>query len=178
MQSKTRSLLNLRAAVWALTLCAAGASLAHADTTADRAAVAAISDRAAVAAISDRAAVAALDTRYQAAVAANDAEAMDAILAEDFVLVTGVGKTYTRKDLLDSARNKAVVYERQEEIPGTQTVRVWNDTAVVTARLWLKGVQAGQAFDYQLWFSDTYVRTASGWRYAFGQAAQRLAPGQ
>ena len=129
-------------------------------------------------AAADRAEVGALDVRYQAAVAANDVAGMDAILADDFVLVTGVGKTYSKKDLLDSARSKAVIYERQEEIPGSQTVRVWKDTAVVTARLWLKGTQGGQAFEYQLWFSDTYVRTPSGWRYAFGQASQRLAPGQ
>ena len=77
---------------------------------------------------------------------------------------------------LDSARRKDVTYERQEEMPGTQTVRVWGDTAVVTALLWIKGSQAGSdPFDYKLWFSDTYVRTPQGWRYAFGQAAQRLA---
>jgi len=125
----------------------------------------------------DRAEVSALDVRYQAAVKANDVEGMNAILADDFVLVTGLGKTYSKTELLDAARRRAIAYERQDEIPDTQTVRVWNDTAVVTARLWLKGTQGGQAFDYQLWFSDTYVRTAGGWRYVFGQAAQRITDG-
>jgi len=37
--------------------------------------------------------VAALDTEYQAAVKANDVATMDRILADDFVLVTGLGKT-------------------------------------------------------------------------------------
>jgi hypothetical protein len=55
-------------------------------------------------------------------------------------------------------------------------VRVWNDTAVVTARLWLKGVNEGEAFDRRLWFSDTYVRTPAGWRYVFGQASLSLPP--
>ena len=41
----------------------------------------------------DRAAVAALDTKYQAAVKANDATTMDRILADDFVLITGKGKS-------------------------------------------------------------------------------------
>ena len=45
------------------------------------------------AAAEDKAAVAALDTQYQAAVKANDAATMDRILADDFVLVTGRGKT-------------------------------------------------------------------------------------
>jgi ketosteroid isomerase-like protein len=118
--------------------------------------------------------VAALDTQYQAAVKANDAATMDRILADDFVLVTGRGKTSTKTDLLRSARDKTTIYEHQEEEAGSQTVRVWGDTAVVTAMLWIKGTQAGAAIDYKLWFSDTYVRTQTGWRYAFGQASLRL----
>ena len=122
----------------------------------------------------DRASVAALDTQYQAAVKRNDAETMGRILADDFVLVLGNGKTYTRQDLLESARAGKIVYERQDEDEGTQIVRVWGDTAVVTARLWLKGVNEGVAFERRLWFSDTYVRTPTGWRYAFGQASLPL----
>ncbi len=118
--------------------------------------------------------VAALDTKYQAAVKANDAQTMDQILADDFVLVTGRGKVYNKADLLDSARKKEVAYERQDEEPGTQKVRVWGDTAVVTALLWIKSVQEGKPADYKLWFSDTYVRTPAGWRYVFGQASLPL----
>ena len=117
--------------------------------------------------------VAALDTEYQAAVAKNDATTMDRILADDFVLVTGRGKVYTKADLLKEARGGKTVYERQEEIE--QKVRVWGSTAVVTALLWVKGTgEDGKAFDYKLWFSDTYVRTPSGWRYVFGQASISL----
>jgi len=118
--------------------------------------------------------VAALDTKYQAAVKANDTAAIDQILADDFVLVTGHGKVYNKADLIDSARKKEITYERQEEEPGTQKVRVWGDTAVVTARLWIKSVQEGKPADYKLWFSDTYVRTPTGWRYVFGQASLPL----
>lgn len=128
-------------------------------------------------AAADRAAVAALDVAYQAAVKRNDAAAMDRILHDDFVLVTGVGETFGKKDLLDWARNQDVIYEHQDEVAGTQTVRLYGDTAVVTALLWIAGKpKDGAAIDYKLWFSDTYVRTPAGWRYAFGQAAQRLAP--
>ena len=118
--------------------------------------------------------VAALDTKYQAAVKSNDAAIMDQILADDFVLVTGSGKVSSKTDLLESARKKEVTYERQDEEPGTQKVRVWGDTAVVTALLWIKAVQGGKPIDYKLWFSDTYVRTSGGWRYAFGQASLPL----
>ncbi len=66
--------------------------------------------------------VAALDTKYQAAVKSNDASTMDQILADDFVLVTGRGKVYSKADLIESARKKEVTYERQDEEPGTQKV--------------------------------------------------------
>jgi hypothetical protein len=35
----------------------------------------------------------------------------------------------------------------------------------------------GSAIDVRLWFSDTYVRTPDGWRYAFGQASRPEPPG-
>lgn len=125
----------------------------------------------------DRRIVAALDTEYQEAVKRNDAETMGRILADDFVLVLGTGKTYTRDNLLESARKQTIRYERQDEEAGTQVVRVWGDTAVVTALLWIKGVKDGESFDRRLWFSDTYVRTPKGWRYVFGQASIALPAG-
>jgi len=118
--------------------------------------------------------VAALDTQYQAAVKANDPATMDKILADDFILVTGRGRVSTKADLLKEARNKSTVFEKQDEEEGSQKVRVWGDTAVVTALLWIKGNSDGQAFDRKLWFSDTYVRTPAGWRYVFGQASLAL----
>jgi ketosteroid isomerase-like protein len=119
--------------------------------------------------------VAALDTEFQAAVKHNDAATIGRILADDMILVTGRGKIFTGAQHVEAARNRERTYERQDEEPGTQTVRVWGDTAVVTALLWIKGVaKDGKAFDYRLWFSDTYVRTPAGWKYAFGQASLPL----
>ena len=117
-------------------------------------------------------AVEAADIEYQAAVKQNDVATMDRILGDDFVLVTGLGKTYTKTDLLEEARSKRTVYEHQED--NCRKVRVWGDTAVVTALLWAKGTEDGKAFDYKLWFSDTYVRTPTGWSYVFARASTRL----
>lgn len=120
----------------------------------------------------DQAIIAALDTEYQAAVKKNDATTMDRILADDFVLVTGSGKTYSKADLLDEARSGSILYEHQED--SEQTVRVWGDFAVITAKLWEKGTNNGKPFDYTAWFSDTYVRTPAGWRYVFAQSSLPL----
>src|SRR4029453_14148949 len=113
--------------------------------------------------------VANLDTTYQKAVKEGDEAMMDCILADDMVLVPGRGRIFTKEDLLEEARSGRLRYEHQEELE--QSVRVWGQTAVVTALLWAKGTDDGKPFDYKLWFSDTYVRTPAGWRYAFGQSS-------
>ena len=119
--------------------------------------------------------VAALDTAYQAAVERNDAEAMAAILHKDMILVLGDGSVHTREDLLNSARTRRTVYQHQVEDEGTQTVRLFGEnTAVVTARLYIKAMRANMPIEFRLWFTDTYVRTPEGWRYAFGQASTAL----
>jgi ketosteroid isomerase-like protein len=113
--------------------------------------------------------VAALDTLYQKAVKNNDVATMDRILSEDFVLVTGKGRTQTKADRLKESSSGNIVYEHQKDT--NQAVRVWGNTAVVTAFLWAKGMDKGKAFDYKLWFSNVYVRAPTGWRYVFGQAS-------
>jgi len=122
--------------------------------------------------VDDEKAVAALDTEYQAAVKNNDVPTMDRILADDFVLVTGLGKTHSKRDLLEEARSKGMQYERQED--SQRKVRVWGDTAVVPALLLAKGTEDGKPFDYKLWFSDVYLKTEKGWRYVFAQASARI----
>jgi ketosteroid isomerase-like protein len=119
--------------------------------------------------------IAELDTRFQAATKANDAATIAQILHDDMVLVIGRGTVITRAQLIDEAKAQTSTYEQQDEEPGSQTVRLFgSDTAVVTAKLWIKGRTGGQPFDRKVWFSDTYVRTPAGWKYAFGQSSIAL----
>ena len=123
----------------------------------------------------DEKTVAQLDRDYQLAVRNNDAATIKRIHADDMILVTGRGTVFRGKDIEERARKRTATYEEQDEMEGTQKVRVWGDTAVVTALLWLKGTEPGRGdFDYKLWFSDTYVRINGHWRYAFGQASLAL----
>lgn len=125
--------------------------------------------------VEDIRAVAALDTAYQAAVERNDADAMAAILHDDMILVLGNGSVHTREELLNSARTRRILYQHQVEDEGTQTVRLYGEnTAIVTARLYIKATRANEPLEFRLWFTDTYVRTPEGWRYAFGQASTAL----
>ena len=120
----------------------------------------------------DKKTVEQLDIEYQKAVEQNDAKTMARILDDEFILVVGDGKTYTKDDLLKDAASGNTHYEHQ--VDSDRTVRVWGDTAVITAKLWTKGIEDGHAVDYYQWFSDVYVRKPSGWSYVFGQASLAL----
>jgi ketosteroid isomerase-like protein len=109
---------------------------------------------------------------YHSAVQANDAAIMDEILADDFVLQTDRGDSLTKADLIKEAQEKRTIYENEEVEKGTQKVRIWRDTAVVTALLKIKGSRDQTPFDYKVWMTETYVRTPTGWRYVFGQASK------
>jgi len=120
----------------------------------------------------DQKTLAKLDTDYQKSVEQNDTKTMARILADDFILVSGDGTVSTKGDLLKDAASGGTKYEHQ--VDSDRTVRVWGDTAVVTAKLWVKGLEDGKQVDYYLWFSDTYVRKPIGWSYVFGQASLPL----
>jgi len=113
--------------------------------------------------------VGALDTVYRAALKANDIAIMDQILADDFVLVNDQGASLTKANLINEAREKRTIYDEEGVEEGTQNVRVWRDTAVVTELLKIKGTEDQPPF--KVWFSETYVRTPTGWRCVFGQAS-------
>lgn len=115
--------------------------------------------------------VATLDSEYQTAVKTNDASAIDHILADDFVLVRSAGRSLSKPDLIKQARDKQAKYEHHEVVEGTQKVRVWNDTAVVTETVWVKGTEEGQSIDQKMSVTATYARTPNGWRYVSGQTA-------
>jgi len=124
----------------------------------------------------DQATLARLDTDYQRAVEQNDVKTMRRILDDSFILVLGDGSTYTKADLLKDAAGGTTKYEHQ--VDSGRTIRVWGDTAVITAKLWAKGLEDGKQVDYFMWFSDTYVRKPTGWSYVFGQASLALPKGQ
>jgi ketosteroid isomerase-like protein len=122
--------------------------------------------------VDDEKTVAALDSQYQEAVKKNDVPTIERSLADDLVLVSGKGSVQSKADLLKESASGDFTYEHQED--GDRTVRVWGDTAVVTALLWAKGVENGKSFEYKIWCSDVYMRMPSGWRYMFAQVSRPL----
>jgi ketosteroid isomerase-like protein len=116
--------------------------------------------------------IAALDREFQAAVKTNDTAAIDRLLSENFVLVSAAGEVETKADLLKEAREQKYIYAHQQD--SHRHVRIWGNTAVLTARLWAEGTTEGTRFNVKVWFSDTYACTLRGWRYVFGQVGSRV----
>lgn len=119
---------------------------------------------------SDQAVLAALDESYQKAVERSDAATMDSLLADSFVLVDGDGDAHAKGELIAEAKSGGNRYSLQEDT--NRAIRLFGDAAVVTANIHAKGVEGGEAVDYTLWFSATWVRTPAGWRCAFVQTSQ------
>jgi ketosteroid isomerase-like protein len=123
----------------------------------------------------DQTTLAKLDADYQNAVEQNDTQTMARILADDFILVEGDGTVSTKADLLKDAASGKTKYQHQ--VDSERTIRVWGDTAVITAKLRAKGLEDGKQVNYTMWFSDTYIRKPTGWSYVFGQASLALPTG-
>lgn len=116
--------------------------------------------------------VASLDTEFQAAVKRNDSASVARLLPDDYILVSATGQVETKADLVNEARQNKYVYTHQED--SDQVVRIWGNTAVLTALLWAEGTTEGRHFNLKIWFSDTYACTSQGWRYVFGQVGSHI----
>jgi hypothetical protein len=121
----------------------------------------------------DQERVAQLDVEYQGAVEANDFAKRDRILADDFVLITGLGRAYSIADLLSGTKSRAgPILETGGNRQGQ--FGSGGDNAAVTARLNSLRTLEGNEFDYEVWYSDIYVRTQAEWKYVLCQALNRL----
>jgi Domain of unknown function (DUF4440) len=89
---------------WALRILAVAGSIAMTIVTA----------RAGGSRADDEKTVTELDRQFQEAVKNNDVATMDRLLADDFVLVSGRGRTQSKADLLKESSRGAYVYEHRK----------------------------------------------------------------
>ena len=104
----------------------------------------------------DRQAVARLDIQYQSAVERNDADTMALIHTENMILVLSNGTVVTGKAKAGGARSRESLHFQAASSRGRfARGQGLGRTAVITAKLWLKGTRPnGEAFGYKLWFSE------------------------
>ena len=106
----------------------------------------------------------ALAAAWAEAIVANDTGRIAAFVTDDWVLVSDSGVSPGREflALVDSGQ---LTHSAMAAVGATR-VRIWGDTAVLTARVTNTAHYQGQRFDADEWTTDVFVRQDGRWRCA------------
>ncbi len=89
-------------------------------------------------------------------------------LAEDYVAITPLGTVTTKQDAISARRSGQLRYESMNI--SDMVVRLYGDTAVVTARADVKGHQLGEDFSGPYRYTRVWVRRNGRWQAVSYQA--------
>jgi ketosteroid isomerase-like protein len=89
-------------------------------------------------------------------------------LAEDYVAITPLGQVTTKQDTVSARRSGQLRYESMNITD--MVVRLYGDTAVVTARADVKGHQLGEDFSGPYRYTRVWVRKNGHWQAVSYQA--------
>jgi ketosteroid isomerase-like protein len=90
-----------------------------------------------------------------------DADFSQRTLAEDYVAITPLGQVTTKQDTLSARKSGQLRYDTINV--SDMVVRVYGDTAVVTARADVKGHQLGEDFSGPYRYTRIWVRRTGHW---------------
>jgi len=85
-----------------------------------------------------------------------DAEFTQRTLADDYVAITPLGQVTTKKEAISVRRSGQLRYEAMNVTD--MVVRIYGDTAIVTARADVKGHQLGEDFSGPYRYTRVWVR--------------------
>jgi ketosteroid isomerase-like protein len=97
-----------------------------------------------------------------------DAEFSLRTLAEDYVAITPLGQVTTKQETITARRSGQLRYESMNVTD--MVVRLYGDTAVVTARADVKGHQLGEDFSGPYRYTRVWVRRNGHWQTVSYQA--------
>lgn len=97
-----------------------------------------------------------------------DAEFPQRVLADDYVAISPLGQVTTKKEALSARKSGQLRYETIDV--SDMVVRLYGDTAVVTARADVKGHQLGEDFSGPYRYTRVWVRRAGRWQTVSYQA--------
>ena len=89
-------------------------------------------------------------------------------LADDYVAITPLGQVTTKQETISARRSGQLRYEAMNVTD--MVVRVYGDTAVVTARADVKGHQLGEDFSGPYRYTRIWVRRNGQWQTVSYQA--------
>lgn len=97
-----------------------------------------------------------------------DPEFSQRTLAEDYVAITPLGTVTTKQDTVSARKSGQLRYEAINVTD--MVVRLYGDTAVVTARADVKGHQLGEDFSGPYRYTRVWVRRSGHWQAVSYQA--------
>ena len=112
--------------------------------------------------------------KYRSALLQRDIPALEKIWADDYVFVNASGDVLTKAQRLANAKSGATTLDsikKEESI----TVRVYQNSAVATSRVTIKGRYSGQPTSGQYRSTHVWVKGPAGWQLVSNQLTA-LAP--
>ena len=110
----------------------------------------------------------AADKRFFDALIAGDAQALDHILADDFILIDVMsGSEITKPAFLAAIGSGQVKFEAIE--PADNRVRLYQATAIITGRTQMKGRLGDAPFAATSRYTHVFVSLQNEWRLATAQ---------
>jgi ketosteroid isomerase-like protein len=91
-----------------------------------------------------------------------DAEFTQRTLADDYVAITPLGQVTTKQEAISVRKSGQLRYEAMNVTD--MVVRIYGDTAVVTARADVKGHQLGEDFSGPYRYTRVWVRRSGRWQ--------------
>jgi ketosteroid isomerase-like protein len=105
---------------------------------------------------------------YRTALLQRDIPALEKIWADDYVFVSASGDVATKAQRLANVKSGATTLESIKEEENI-TVRVYQNSAVATSRVTIKGQYAGQRTSGQYRSTHVWVKGPSGWQLVSNQ---------
>jgi ketosteroid isomerase-like protein len=109
----------------------------------------------------DEAELVSVGDAWAAAIVANDAGRIAGFMADDWVIVSDTGIS-AREDFLAVVRSGDLTHSAMDRA-GDARIRVYGDTAVLTARVTNTAHHLGRRFDADEWTTDVFVRREGRW---------------
>jgi ketosteroid isomerase-like protein len=103
-----------------------------------------------------------LTAAWNQAIVSNDVGAISQFMADDWVLVTPESGVIERARFLEAIESGALTHEAMDS--DVLRVRIYEDSAVLTARGRNNGTFQGHAFRADEWITDVFVKQQDGWR--------------
>ena len=118
--------------------------------------------------------VAALSEQHRQAAIKGDTKVLDAVLADDWVVVGPTGEVDTKRQQEKKIRDKSLVFEAID--PKEIKVRVRGDAAIVMGLYHIKAILNGRTVDGDFRNTGFFTKQAGRWQCVFNQVTPVAGP--